>query len=274
RDEEFENVFHEIQKSGREELTERLSEARKEFELELDARLSEQATRYLEVLDTELQSQSAELENQWKKRARTMVDNERDGRLAKLDNLVLKLKQLEKISLDTSDYLRSSHIAHIQAAALEAVNAALSEDHQTPFVRELDLLRRFSKGDEVLGLAVGAISENVARRGLVPIEEFSRELSTLEASIRRVQLMPERGGPISYVVSNLLSVFVFPKHGMVAGGDVEAILARAQHHMARGNLDGAAREINQLKGWPKKMAADWLSAAREHLEVKQALEVS
>ncbi|KAK9730446.1 MICOS complex subunit mic60, partial [Basidiobolus ranarum] len=39
------------------------------------------------------------------------------------------------------------------------------------------------------------------------------------------------------------------------------------------DLETAAREFNQLKGWPKNIAKDWIASARTHLEVKQALEV-
>jgi mitofilin len=39
------------------------------------------------------------------------------------------------------------------------------------------------------------------------------------------------------------------------------------------DLDSAARELNQLKGAAKALLQDWLRAARERLEVEQALDV-
>jgi len=39
------------------------------------------------------------------------------------------------------------------------------------------------------------------------------------------------------------------------------------------DLDGAAREVNQLQGWAGKLAGDWLREARKRLEVEQALQV-
>ena len=55
--------------------------------------------------------------------------------------------------------------------------------------------------------------------------------------------------------------------------DVESILARVQYYLNENDLDTATRELNQLKGWPKKLAEDWIKAARNHLEIKQAMEV-
>jgi mitofilin len=64
-----------------------------------------------------------------------------------------------------------------------------------------------------------------------------------------------------------------PKAGLVQGDDVGSILARAEWCLGEKDLDGAAREVNMLQGWPKKLAEDWLREARRRLEVQQALEV-
>ena len=55
------------------------------------------------------------------------------------------------------------------------------------------------------------------------------------------------------------------------GDDVLSVLARAEYHLNEKDLDSAARELNQLKGAPKVLLQDWLKAARERLEVEQAL---
>ena len=57
------------------------------------------------------------------------------------------------------------------------------------------------------------------------------------------------------------------------GDDVVSVLSRAQAYLLNRDLDSAVREINQLNGWPKILARDWLVAARKHLEVRQALQI-
>lgn len=52
---------------------------------------------------------------------------------------------------------------------------------------------------------------------------------------------------------------------------MEAVLARAQYYVQLGDVDKAAREVNQLRGAPRAAMRDWLDDARTHLEVTQAL---
>ena len=45
------------------------------------------------------------------------------------------------------------------------------------------------------------------------------------------------------------------------------------HPWQRGDLDQAAREVNQLRGVAKQVAADWLGDARAYLAVQQTVAV-
>ena len=47
-----------------------------------------------------------------------------------------------------------------------------------------------------------------------------------------------------------------------------SVLARAEHYLNEKDLDGAAREVNQLKGTAGVLVGDWLEAARRRLEVQ------
>lgn len=66
---------------------------------------------------------------------------------------------------------------------------------------------------------------------------------------------------------------LFAKTGNVEGEDVASVISRAEDRLSRKDLDGAAREVNQLKGWAGVLAGDWLREARKRLEVEQALEI-
>jgi hypothetical protein len=52
-----------------------------------------------------------------------------------------------------------------------------------------------------------------------------------------------------------------------------AILARTEYLLAHHDLDGATRQLNQLRGWQRRLAQDWLTQARSALEVRQMLDV-
>jgi mitofilin len=75
------------------------------------------------------------------------------------------------------------------------------------------------------------------------------------------------------MISITLSKLMFKKHGLVPGEDIEARLARAEYYLKENDLDSAAREMNQLQGWPKKLASGWVDDARKRLEVKQVVKV-
>ena len=64
------------------------------------------------------------------------------------------------------------------------------------------------------------------------------------------------------------------KQGSPAGEDVESVLARADDWLARGDLENAAREVNSLKGWAKRLATDWLEDVRKVCAVRMAVDVS
>jgi mitofilin len=96
----------------------------------------------------------------------------------------------------------------------------------------------------------------------------------LSPKIQKASLLPQNGGFVSYLSSAFLSNFLFTKVGFVQGEDVISTLSRAEWYLNHRDLESAAREVNQLAGWPKILARDWLEAARRHLEVRQALQVA
>jgi len=77
----------------------------------------------------------------------------------------------------------------------------------------------------------------------------------------------------THLASSVLSTLRFKRHGLVEATDVSSVLARAEHFLLEKDLDSAARELNQLRGVPKVLLVDWLSAARKRLEVEQALAI-
>lgn len=101
--------------------------------------------------------------------------------------------------------------------------------------------------------------------------------TSVAPKIQSVSLVPaeHEAGVLSHVASAALSKLLFRRQsGWVEGDDVGAVLARAEYLLSEKDLDGAARQVNQLKGWAGKVAGDWLREARRRLEVEQALGVS
>ncbi|KAJ3174354.1 Formation of crista junctions protein 1 [Geranomyces variabilis] len=267
---ELRNLYGRAVEEQREELIAKHNE-------DLAERLSEQAAEFRKSLAKDLAEQASRLEKHWAKEVKARVDEERDGRLARLDHLALKVKRLEAISLDAGDRLDRSVRIHRLRAAVESLSEVLHQPHQSSLAKEVEVLR-VAAGDvedsfPLVAAVAASIPADLARSGVPTIFQLEHRFRSTAAAVRSAQFMPADGGPLSHLASTALSKLAFKKRGLVNGDDVEAVLARAEWYLEEGDVDAAAREMNQLKGWPRRLSADWLKGARAYLEVKQAVEV-
>ncbi|KAJ8323203.1 MICOS complex subunit mic60 [Batrachochytrium dendrobatidis] len=258
------------------ELTSKLLDQEKNltsaYEHNLAEQLIKQAEEFRAALDIDLQRQAAELEKFWSHEVKERVDQEREGRLSRLDHLALKVKYLERISLDAGEGFDRSHRIHQLQTALRAIRLAIDNPHTTNFSQELKALQALCEGDEFVSQIVSSLPKDAARQ-YTSYQELTNYLHNITTPLRRSQLVSDDTGALSYALSLFLSYFILPKHGRVAGTDLESILARTEHHLFNNRMDEATREINQLSGWPKRLSRDWLAKARTHLEIQQAIKL-
>ncbi|RKO87377.1 mitochondrial inner membrane protein Mitofilin, partial [Blyttiomyces helicus] len=241
---------------------------------ELASSLSAQAAELRSAMVAELAHQAADLEKKRAQEVRERVDEERQGRLARLDHLALKLKHLERIALNAGERLDRSDRIHALATAHRACIAKLDAESRATFAKELNVLLDLSEDFPLVQTVAGSLHPSIATRGVPTLDDLRSRFDGVAASVRAAQLMPESGGgALAYAASVVLSSLLFRKKGLVPGDDVEAILARTEARLEKSDLEGAARELNQLKGWPKVLARDWMVLARQRLEAKQAMEV-
>ncbi len=215
------------------------------------------------------------------------MESERGGRLAKLDNLTTSFKQLERITLDNSSQLDANTQLHTLWSAIRAVQAKADRGN-VAFDDELRVLKsaaaaagddESAKTKEIITTMIESIeSSGASTQGIKSFPSLSSWFSaTLVPKIQAVSLVPaeHETGVLSLIASAGLSKILFRRRaGWIEGDDVGAILARAEYCLGEKDLDGAAREVNQLTGWPAKLAGDWLREARQRLTVEQALGVS
>jgi mitofilin len=229
-------------------------------------------------LKEEVIAQGIELQRRWIREIKLRVEEERGGRLAKLDELAANLKRLERVALDNSTYLDENLRIHALWSALRAVNNTIEAPMRRPFRDELRVLRHAAaaRDDAVVGVALDALDAGDAPDvGVEPLADLASWFTTSVApAVSRVALVPDGGaGVLAHVASYVLSAFAFRRRGLVHGDDVLSVLARAEYHLNEKDLDSATRELNQLQGTARTLLKDWLEAARRRLEVQQALEV-
>ncbi|KAI9313299.1 mitochondrial inner membrane protein Mitofilin [Dichotomocladium elegans] len=250
------------------------AEMQKTFSKLLAQELDTQQANLNQERHRALLKQSEELKRDFIRQVKLLVEQERAGRLAKLEAIASRFNAIEKLSFQNSvelDQSRRSHLMHITFGAL---HDAASGVHKSAFINELEAFRNSAKDSTVIETVLSSIPREVAEEGIESMGDLASRFETVADNVRQVALVPENGGFGAHIVSMIMSKLMFRKEGLVDGADVEAVLARSKYYLKNGDLENAARELNQLSGWPKRLANDWIEAARHHLEVKQALEVA
>ncbi|KAH9847704.1 mitochondrial inner membrane protein Mitofilin [Lenzites betulinus] len=249
-----------------------------EYRQKLNTELQTQSEIINERLRNEVVAQGIELQRRWIREIKVRVEQERGGRLAKLDEIATNLKRLERIALDNSAYLDENIRVHALWSALRAVHHTVDSPERKPFREELRALRHVAaaREDPIVAAALESLdASDVPDIGVEPLADLTTWFtSSVAPRVSSVALVPDQNaGVLSYLASNLFSSFRFQRHGLVEGSDVLSVIARAEYYLNEKDLDSAARELNQLKGPAKVLLGDWLDAARRRLEVLQALKV-
>ena len=121
-------------------------------------------------LKTEVIAQGIELQRRWIREIKMRVEQERGGRLAKLDEIATNLKRLERVALDNSAYLDENIRVHALWSALRAVHHAVDAPARQPFREELRVLRHVAaaREDPVVAAALARRSGHCGATSLSP----------------------------------------------------------------------------------------------------------
>ncbi|KAL1584061.1 hypothetical protein WHR41_08137 [Cladosporium halotolerans] len=285
---EFDGAAKELVRRLEQEMRETESRWRDEYETERE-RLSisysqrlaaelEAARRVAEEKNKNaLLEQEISLQKNFTGAVKAKVEEERDGRLSKLDELSASVAELEKLSSDWTEVVDANLATQHLHVALESVrNAVLHSEHPTPFLNELVALKEVSKGNEVVNAAIASINPAAYQRGIPSPANLIDRFRRVASEVRKASLLPEDAGIASHAASAVLSKMMFTKkgeRGLPNGDDVEATLARTEVLLEEGDLESAAREMNGLKGWAGVLSRDWVAETRRVLEVRQAVDV-
>ncbi|BFZ53058.1 MICOS complex subunit mic60 [Savitreella phatthalungensis] len=259
-------------------LAQQLEQARHQLEAQYQQRLASEVQRIDNIanqrLKNDLTEQAAQLHKLMQRDVRSQVEQERGGRLGRLEQLQKSVQELKQLQLDSSDYVKSRARVQDLEIAVAALKTALREsDGATPFVDELAALREVAgNDDELVRAAVSSISRDAFENGIPTLAQLSDRFRSVRDKVNQAALVPDDAGAGAHALSWLLSHAMFEKRGMVVGDDVAAILSRAQAYLEASDLDAAIREVNSLRGWPKVLAQDWLNKARSHAEVQLAVD--
>lgn len=216
------------------------------YRSKLNSELDAQKEVINERLKEELIAQGIEMQRKWMKDIKMRVEEERGGRLARLEDLSENVKKLEAATSQNSTYLEESLQVNRLWSALQA--AAATDGQGANLADAVRALKELAKDNEVVQTALSSVQPQTLADGIAPFADLSSWFSLKVAPrIKTAALMPEtNAGCVSYWTSYALSPLLFAKQGYSEGGDVMSILGRAEYYLSRKDLDGATRQINQL----------------------------
>lgn len=230
-------------------------------------------------MKNELAEQAIELKRKFVADIKSLVEQERDGRLSKISELSTNVSDLQKLTSDWNGVIDTNLATQKLQVAVDAVRSSISratadEGQPKPFVTELAALKEVANGDPIVDAAIASMNPSAYQRGIPSPAQLIDRFRRVSSEVRKASLLPENAGIASHAASLLLSKIMFRKQGHPPGGDVESVLTNAEALLEEGDLDRAAREMNTLQGWAGVLSKDWLQECRKVLEVRQALDVS
>ncbi|TFA98309.1 MICOS complex subunit MIC60 [Trichoderma ghanense] len=258
----------------RKEFEEQMKAVRESYDERVKLLLEREKKLNEEKLQNQLLEQAIALKKECLKEVETLVEEERNSRLGKLNDLSAAVSQLEQLTTGWNEIVDTNLKTQQLHVAVEAVRASLEDgQHPRPFIRELVALKEIAADDAVVDAAIASIPPSAYQRGIPTSSQLIDRFRRVASEVRKASLLPEDAGVASHASSWVLSHVMFKKQGLAEGDDVESILTRTQTYLEEGDLDAATREMNGLQGWAKTLSKDWLAEARKVLEVRQALDV-
>ena len=148
-----------------------------------------------------------------------------------------------------------------------------------------DTLKEYSNISLLANAALDSISNDAINHGIYSEDDLINRFTKIEKICRKVALIGDEGGTLfKYLLSYVQSFLIFNQSKITneeltdqeidpSKWDTFDILGRVTYCLKRNNLEMALRYANQLKGEPRKVAKDWIKDTRNHLEIKQVVDI-
>lgn len=277
-----------------EELTKTLEISKKEMEQKYNERLkldvSEAAKAIIEEADNVIARVKVSSTQYLKEVVAKRVEEERNGKLANLNALEERVKQIEQQELELSSVAETMIGFRKINSSLDAIRNILfsntpSEKCGQELVKQIGILKDLTKPlhNEVIDAALSSLPTDrtlLKTGGVLTQSQLISRWEALSPEIRKVSLAPPNSGVIGQISSFLFSKLLVQKSGVpeksddkIAANDVESVLARVNDDLVKNKLDSAVEEVANMKGWPRRLADDWLTESRKKLELQFLVDV-
>lgn len=174
---------------------------------------------------------------------------------------------------------RTAHQLWLSVEALGYMFKTSSIDSPTKPLENAAQAIRESCHDEFAVALASALPEESLHRGIYSEESLRSRFNSLRSLARRVALIDESHNSLyQYFLSYLQAAMLFEEKqeappSQITNQDLDPfkILSYASYSLEQGDLELAAKLVNQLRGEARRVVQDWLTEARLTLETKQVV---
>jgi hypothetical protein len=238
-----------------------LGKERQTLEGKFKAVLAKERDAAAQAMDEALDEQYVAMEKS--------IGSKAEARIEVIEDLTHKVKTLEELVENDEGYKKRSHQVHRVVQSILSVTDLM--ETSKPFSVQLRPLREVALEDSTVAAAVEQLPEDLCRKGVQTYMQLYESFRGLEPETRRVALMPEDGNVLWYGFTWAITKLKFTEKGQMQGDTCDAILARAEDHLAKGNLTGAVKEVSLLQGKPGMTMNEWRHSALARLKADQAI---
>ncbi|XP_050194039.1 MICOS complex subunit MIC60 isoform X4 [Myiozetetes cayanensis] len=278
------------------EQEKKIEEVREVMESEMRTQLRRQAAAHTDHLRDVLKIQEQDLKVEFEQNLTEKL-SEQEMQFRRLTQ-----EQLDNFTLDINTaYARLKGIEQAVESHAVAEEEARKAHQLWLSVEALKYCMRTATGDsptEPLGSAVKAIQASCSdnaftealtaalppeslTRGVYSEEALRARFHTVQKLAKRVAMIDEtRNSLYQYFLSYLQSLLLFhpqqqkpPAELSPDDLDTFKLLSYASYCIEHGDLELAAKFVNQLRGESRRVAHDWLNEARMTLETKQIVDI-
>ncbi|KAK5574418.1 hypothetical protein RB653_009693 [Dictyostelium firmibasis] len=141
--------------------------------------------------------------------------------------------------------------------------------------RSFKNLSDLSNYDQLIKELLSTLPEGFEKKPIIAIDTLNKEFQEIAKKLRKSQLLdPNDNSLVGKAVSELASFFIIPEKGMVQGSNYDAILARTEDYLRKGNLSSAIKEMESIQQQSSKttnindhhlskLTSSWIGQAKE-----------
>ncbi|XP_055255693.1 MICOS complex subunit MIC60 isoform X6 [Moschus berezovskii] len=242
-------------------------------------RVQEQELKY--EFEQDLSEKLAEQELQFRRLSQEQVDNF----TLDINTAYARLRGIEQAVQShavAEEEARKVHQLWLSVEALRYRMKTASADLPTvPLGSAVEAIRVSCSDSEFAQALTAALPPESLTRGVYSEETLRVRFYAVQKLARRVAMIDEtRNSLYQYFLSYLQSLLLFPPQQLKPPAELcpedtntFKLLSYASYCIEHGDLELAAKFVNQLKGESRRVAQDWLKEARMTLETKQIVEI-